>query len=124
MNEIARTCLAMPVSGTVTGRYLPPTRKNSLEHFPTNSAARKRNVLEFAMAYLIADRVAGLTTTDTNEGNVDVTQKKVLVARERIRVHSEEQHLVEKNRAAWSTRGMKWTSWSRCSTSFCWSSLG
>jgi hypothetical protein len=52
--------------------------------------------LEFSMAYLIADRVAKLTETNVNEANVDVTQKKVLVARERIRKSSKEQRTIEK----------------------------
>lgn len=56
------------------------------------------DVLEFAMAYLIADRVAGLTTSDTDETNVDVTQKKVLVARETIRIRSKAHRKIEQQR--------------------------
>lgn len=56
------------------------------------------DVLEFSMAYLVADRVAGLTTTDTNETNVDVAQKKVLVARESIRTRSKAQRKIEQER--------------------------
>jgi hypothetical protein len=55
--------------------------------------------LEFSMAYLVADRVAGLTTADTDETNVDVTQKKVLVARENIRTRAKAQRTIEKQRA-------------------------
>jgi hypothetical protein len=54
--------------------------------------------LEFAMAYLIAERVAGLSTIDVDETNVDVTQKKVLVARESIRKRARAQRTVEKHR--------------------------
>jgi hypothetical protein len=56
------------------------------------------DVLELAMAYLIADRVAGLTTTDTDETTVDVTQKKVLVARESIRKRARAQRTIERQR--------------------------
>lgn len=54
--------------------------------------------MEFSVAYLVADRVAGLTTADTDETNVDVTQKKVLTARENIRKRSKAQRTIEKQR--------------------------
>lgn len=56
------------------------------------------DALEFSTAYLIADRVAGLTTTDTNETNVDVTQKKALTARENIRKRAKAQRTIERQR--------------------------
>jgi hypothetical protein len=56
------------------------------------------DVIEFSQAYLIADRVANLTTADTNETNVDVTQKRVLVARENIRKRTKAQRLIEVQR--------------------------
>jgi hypothetical protein len=52
--------------------------------------------MEFALAYLIADRVAGLSTTDVNETNIDVAQKKVLTARESIRKRAKAQRTIEK----------------------------
>lgn len=54
--------------------------------------------MEFSVAYLIADRVAGLTTTDIDETNVDVAQKKVLTARENIRKRAKAQRTIEKQR--------------------------
>jgi len=57
--------------------------------------------LEFAMAYLVADRVASVTTSETTEHNVDVTQKKVLVTRDRIKSLVKEQRTIEKQRE-WS----------------------
>jgi len=54
--------------------------------------------MEFATAYLLADRVVGLTTSDVNEATVDVTQPKVLAARESIRKRSGAQRTLEKQR--------------------------
>ncbi|MFF2053677.1 hypothetical protein ACFVU2_18890 [Leifsonia sp. NPDC058194] len=54
--------------------------------------------MEFAMAYLVADRVAGVTKPETTEVNVDVAQKKVLVARESIRKRAKAQRTIEKQR--------------------------
>jgi hypothetical protein len=64
-----------------------------------SDTAKVVDTLDFSMSYLIADRVAGLTTTDTDETNVDVAQKKVLVARERIQKRAKEQRQIERERA-------------------------
>ncbi len=52
--------------------------------------------LEFGMTYVIADRVAQVTTLDTNENNVDVAGKKVLVVRDRVRARAKAQRTIEK----------------------------
>lgn len=54
--------------------------------------------LENSVAYLVGDRVTRLSTTDVDETNVDVTQKKVLVVRERIRERTKEQRKLERDR--------------------------
>ncbi|WP_311245446.1 MULTISPECIES: hypothetical protein [unclassified Microbacterium] len=56
------------------------------------------DVLDFSMSYLIADRVAHLTTPDIDETNVNVTQKKVLSTRSRIREQSASQRKIEQER--------------------------
>ena len=54
--------------------------------------------LEFSSAYLIADRVAGLTSAEVDETNVDVAQKKVLAARDTIRRGAKKQRDIERQR--------------------------
>jgi hypothetical protein len=56
------------------------------------------DALEFGVAYLVTDRVAGISTADTNETNVDVTQRKVLTARETIRERTKVQRTIETQR--------------------------
>ncbi|MCY1718475.1 hypothetical protein OVA26_16185 [Microbacterium sp. SL62] len=53
--------------------------------------------IDFAVAYLLTDRVAGLSTADVNESNVDVTQKKVLVARSQVRAAARAQRTIEQH---------------------------
>jgi len=54
--------------------------------------------VELSQAYLIADRVSGLTTSDVDETNVDVTQKKVLAARHNIRMKTRAQRVIDQQR--------------------------
>lgn len=54
--------------------------------------------LENSVAYLVGDRVTRLSTTEVDETNVDVTQKKVLVVRDRIRERTKEQRKREQDR--------------------------
>lgn len=56
------------------------------------------DALDFGVSFLVTDRVAGLTTADMNETNVDVTSKKVLVARDTIRARTKQQRTIEKQR--------------------------
>ena len=61
------------------------------------------DVLEYGLAYLITDRVAGVSTVDVDETTVDVTQKKVLRARETIRSRSRAHRTIERQKAGRST---------------------
>jgi hypothetical protein len=61
-----------------------------------SETANVADAMEFGLAYLVADRVVGLSTLDTDETNVDVAQKKVLAARQRIRARTKEQRTIEK----------------------------
>ena len=61
------------------------------------------DVLEYGLAYLITDRVAGVSTVDVDETSVDVTQKKVLRARETIRSRSRAHRTIERQKAGRST---------------------
>lgn len=56
------------------------------------------DAMDFATSFLVADRVAGIATVDTNETNVDVADKKVLAARERIRSRAKEHRTIETQR--------------------------
>ncbi len=67
------------------------------------TAANAAETVEYATAYLVADRVAGLSTSDVNETNVDVTQPKALTVRDAIRSRSKAQRTIEKNREERST---------------------
>lgn len=54
--------------------------------------------IEFSTAYLVTDRVAGLSTAETDETNVDITHRKVLTARDTIRRGAHEQTKIERER--------------------------
>ncbi|WP_143736579.1 hypothetical protein [Plantibacter flavus] len=55
--------------------------------------------LEYSNAYIIADRVAGISTNDTDEHTVDVTQKRVVIARDTIRKSAAGHRKIERERS-------------------------
>lgn len=64
----------------------------------TSQTANVVDAVDFGVSFLVTDRVAGVSTADMNETNVDVTSKKVITARETIRARTKEQRMIEKQR--------------------------
>lgn len=65
--------------------------------------AQAVDAVDMGVSYLITDRVAGLSTADVDETNVNVGQKKVLTARTRIHEQSLAQRKIEQERNERST---------------------
>lgn len=64
----------------------------------TAQTATVVDAVDFGVSFLVTDRVAGVSTADMNETNVDVTSRKVITARNTIRIKTKEQRMIEKQR--------------------------
>lgn len=67
------------------------------------STAQVVDAVDYGVAYLIADRVSQITTAETTEQTVDVTQPKVLVARERVKSAAKKHRNIEQQKEGRTT---------------------